>query len=85
MINESNLRDTLLSFAENNRMMYQALTSALNEIQALRETVRGLDPTFADVMEVRRQQAAQIGSELVAQIVSGYDLISQRLRDGYVC
>jgi len=85
VINEAALKDTLLSLAENNRMMYVALSSALNEIEALRETVRGLDPTFSEVMEDRRQRAAQNGAEVVQQIIAGYDLILQRLTDGYVC
>jgi hypothetical protein len=85
MINEAELKDTLLSFATNNRMIYVALTSALNEIEALRETVRGLDPTFAEVMEHRRAQASQNGAELGQQIAAGYELIIERLKDGYVC
>lgn len=85
MINEGALRDTLLSMASNSRMLYVALTSALNEVAALRETVRGLDPTFADVMEERRQQEAQKTADIVQGIIDGYDLIIEKLKEGYVC
>jgi hypothetical protein len=47
MIDESALKDTLLSMATDNRMAYVMMSSLLNEVASLRETVRGLDPTFA--------------------------------------
>jgi len=74
MVNEEGLRDTLLALAENNRMIYISLTSVMNELAALRETVRGLDPTFAEIMENRRQAAAQNSAEYAEQIIAGYDL-----------
>jgi hypothetical protein len=85
MINEANLKDTLLSFATENRTQYIMLTSILNELVALRETVRGLDPTFGDVMRERQEQAAQTGVELNQSILAGYDLIIQKLTEGHVC
>lgn len=85
MINESALRDTLLAFATENRVNQIVMTSILNELVALRETVRGLDPTFADVLEDRRKKAEQSGAEIAASVLAGYDRIIQQLKDGYVC
>lgn len=85
MVNESALKDTLLALATSNRTNYIMFTSVLNELAALRETVRGLDPTFSDVMENRRAAEAESGSEIVRSVIAGHDQIIQRLTDGYVC
>jgi hypothetical protein len=54
LVNETALRDTLLSIVTDARTKYIMLSSTLNKLAALRETVRGLDPTFRDVMEQKR-------------------------------
>lgn len=85
MINEANLRDTLLSLATENKTNYIMLSSILNELVALRETVRGLDPTFGNVMKDQQDKAAGNAPDIEQSIVAAHDLIIQRLRDGYVC
>jgi hypothetical protein len=56
-----------------------------NEIAALRETVRGLDPTFREVLEVKRDESEAIGERHIHNAIAEYDQIVQRLKDGYVC
>ena len=61
MVNESKLKETLLYLAEDNRTNYIMIASLVNEVAALRETVRALDPTFGDVLEQRRDESEARG------------------------
>jgi hypothetical protein len=85
MIDESALKETLLYLAEDNRTNYIMIASLTNEIAALRETVRGLDPTFREVLEVKRDESEAIGERHIHNAIAEYDQIVQRLKDGYVC
>jgi hypothetical protein len=85
MIKEAHLRDTLLALEQQNRNHYVAIAALLNEVASLRETVRGLDPTFGDVLRKKQMEEAERGAELLREMLSGYDLILQRLKEGYVC
>jgi hypothetical protein len=68
-----------------NRSTFVMSASILNELAALRETVRGLDPTFADVIEQKRKEAEERGFEAVARVLAGLDEMIQQLKSGYVC
>jgi hypothetical protein len=59
MINETNLRETLIIFATNLKAQHSAIFSAVAELASLREAVRGLDPTFGEVIERTRKETAQ--------------------------
>ena len=85
MIDESALKETLLYLAEDNRTNYIMIASLTNEIAALRETVRGLDPTFREVLEVKRDESEAIGERHINNAIAEYDQIVQRLKEGYVC
>lgn len=85
MINENALRDALLALATDARSSYVMISSLLRELAALRETVRALDPTFADILELERRQAAQNDNEEVRTIIAHYDEIIRRLDNGEVC
>lgn len=85
MVNESALRDSLLAFNEDAKSQYIMLSSILAELDALRETVRGLDPTFADVMEQKRRESAEKNAAIVQAVIAGYDEKFQQMKDGYVC
>ena len=57
MISEDGLQRlqvVLIGLAEELRAVYVMAHAALNEVSALRETVRALDPAFADVLEQKR-------------------------------
>jgi hypothetical protein len=85
MVNEPALRDVLLAFATDNRSTYVMLSSLLNEVAALRETVRGLDPTFSDVLKLKQGEEVQRQADIVQSVILGYDAIIQRLNAGGVC
>lgn len=85
MINEANLRDVLLGLTMENRSAFVMSVSILNELTALRETVRGLDPTFADVIEQKRNEAEARGAEQAARVLAGIDEMIERLNNGHVC
>lgn len=85
MIDESNLRDVLTGLAMETRSAFVMSAAVLNELTALRETVRGLDPTFADVIEQKRNEAEVRGAVEVARVLAGIDEMIERLKNGYVC
>jgi ABC-type uncharacterized transport system ATPase component len=85
MINENALRDVLLALAEQQKTHYVMVSSVLNEVDALRETVRALDPTFADVLEQKRLEAAQKQAATVTIVIHQFDEILRRLKAGEVC
>lgn len=85
MINEASLKDALLALARQSKTQYVMLSSVLNEVAALRETVRGLDPTFADVLEKKRLEAGQAQAAIVTAVIQQYDEILRRLERGEVC
>jgi len=47
--------------------------------------VQGLDPTFSDVIEVKRKEVANAARDVVSLQVRLFDEIIQRLKSGYVC
>ena len=85
MINENALRDALLALATDARSNYVMISSILNEVTALRETVRGLDPTFADILEQKRQEAARVNAQVVEAVMTQYSELIRRLTNGEVC
>ena len=85
MINENALRDALLALATDGRSNYVMISSALNELAAVREIVRGLDPTSTDALDQKRQEAAQSDAESARAVIARYDEIIRRLYDGEVC
>jgi hypothetical protein len=85
MINEDSLRDVLIALAQMNRQLYQLVYASMNEIASVRETVRGLDPTFADVLEQRQKEYASRTREVSATSIALTDSLIQRLKDGEVC
>jgi hypothetical protein len=61
------------------------ISSVLAELAAVRETVRGLDPTFADVL-AQKQDEVVAGNALIAKaVIAGFDEILERLKNGEVC
>jgi hypothetical protein len=61
------------------------LSSVLAELEALRETVRGLDPTFGDVLEQKRKEAVALNAEVVRAMTATYDEKFAKVKAGYVC
>lgn len=73
MVNEPALRDALLALVTQGRASYVMLSALMNELASLRETVRGLDPTFGDVMEIKQKHYAEISADTVQSVLALYD------------
>ena len=85
MIDENALRDTLVVLVELVQAQYKLTVAMGTQLQALQETVRGLDPTFAEVMEVRWQEETEANAETRLSVAQVLDDLIQRLKDGEVC
>jgi len=85
MINENALRDALLALAQDGKSHYLMFSEMLTEVAALRDSVRGLDPTFQDVLDQRRRERSAENVAIVNAVIRGYDEIIQRLKAGEVC
>lgn len=84
MAGETNLQAFLLALNEDAKTQYIMISSVLAELAALRETVRGLDLTFGDVMEQKRQESAEQNAAIVQAVIAEYDAKSQLVKDGLV-
>ena len=82
MINEPKLRDCLIILAENVKKHHEVLSLAMDEIAALRETVRGLDPTFDEVFRDRKADLSS--AEFRRQSAEIFDALIQLLKTGFV-
>ena len=85
MINESALRKTLLVLTDIAKGQYELIVSSMIELAALRETVRGLDPTFADILATKREQALQNALPITPELVARLDDLTRILKSGEVC
>jgi hypothetical protein len=54
MVNEPILKEAVLSLFDQCESLHVTVFNLLDEVAALRETVRGLDPTFDDVLAQKR-------------------------------
>jgi outer membrane protein TolC len=85
MIDENALRDVLLALLEQQKNQYVFYSAALSELAALRETVKGLDPTFSDVIEQKRKEQADSTRDVVAAQVQLFDEMLRQVKARYVC
>jgi hypothetical protein len=85
MINEKALKDVLVTLAEINKSQYVLLMDLGSEIAALKQTMRGLDPTFSETFDRRKKEAA---AEVTAQTrdssLARFDGLIQKMKDGLV-
>lgn len=73
MIDEPSLVACLVALVDLHKTQYLSFSALLNEVAALRETVRALDPTFADVIEQKRKEQEYQMREVVQQQVALLD------------
>ena len=85
MVNELVLRATLITLAEQNKSIFNLASSALTELVALRETVRALDPAFAEILEAQRKQAAKVAVPLISDNLERINEMIRLLNAGSVC
>jgi hypothetical protein len=84
VVDETNLRAFLLALNEDAKSQYLVFSALNTEIEALRETVRALDPTFADVMAQKTKEIEAKNAPIVQAVIAGYDAKSQILKDGLI-
>jgi hypothetical protein len=77
MINEALLLDTLVGLTENTRVVFGSVYAIKSELVALRETVRGLDPTFGEVLDAKREKHPD---EALLQSIRLLDQAIQKLK-----
>ena len=82
MINENVLRDALVALAQQCKTQQDVLSHVMDEVAALRETVRGLDPTFSDVLNQQRQNQSSADIRLASNQL--FDDLIQRLKTDVV-
>jgi len=85
MTDEMALRDVLMALVSGSKNNYIMISAALAELAAAREILSSLDPTFADVLEKKRQQAEAERDSVAKTVIGQYDAIIQGLKDGDVC
>jgi hypothetical protein len=86
MVNEDALREILVVLTGLVKAQYRLIVSMGPQLQALQETVKGLDPTFSYVMDARSQEEREATNEIGASVViEVFDVLIQRLKDGEVC
>lgn len=56
MVNEKMLLEALIGAFDYIKAQYGVTSAIMGEVAALRQAVRGLDPTFDEVMEQRRKE-----------------------------
>jgi hypothetical protein len=85
MINDDALRETLIALAEQQEMHYKLHTAIIQELAALRDTVKALDPTFWETLQANRRLREQENLETVAAVSRGLEETIRRLKAGLVC
>jgi hypothetical protein len=84
MVDKQTFRDVLLVLVAQGKTNYELISSLLAETAALRDTVRGLGPTFTDVLAQKREDAARANAPLEQAILKLYDDLMRRLQSGEV-
>lgn len=82
MVNDAEQRQTLLEILALAKKTYEMARNALNEVAAVREAVRGLDPTFADVLEQKRTFFRGTSRAALNEMTAQFESISQRVQAG---
>lgn len=85
MIDETELRRSLIAYANIAKTLTEMLGSAITEISALRETVRGLDPTFEETFEIKRQEIYEKLLPAMTGQIGAIEMLVRKLQSGSVC
>lgn len=81
MINETELKEILIILTSFCKKSFDFSVKTFDELAAVRESVRGLDPTFSDVLSVHRKYYREAEKEAIDQILEEYDLLIRRLNE----
>lgn len=81
MLNEKKLKEALKAFVKIIKTQIEMNVSLTIELSAVRETVRGLDPTFDDTLAEKRRTASQNTLPSIAGLVAAVDLLTAKLNE----
>lgn len=70
---DERLQNVLIFLLHQSKLNYQQLSQLHRELTAVRETIRGLDPTFAEVLEKRRKKALRTLQPIEQSVLDVYD------------
>lgn len=79
MVNETELKEILIGLVSLNRKVNKMTQQALNEVAAVRESIRPLDPAFAEVLGQKRAYYEGATNQLSSEISQEYDSLIERL------
>jgi hypothetical protein len=85
VINEPALRDALLALTEVAKRQAELLVSLTAEVAAVRDSMKGLDPTFDDTFAMKRQQVLQKQLPSYGGLIFSLEEITRKLKSGEVC
>jgi hypothetical protein len=87
MINEKNLREALTFLATQALTQYETCSLLSEQVQALQETVRGLNPTFDDVLAQKQLHRTKTSASavIVPAVKAELSEIIRQLKAGLVC
>lgn len=85
MISEPALKDALLALTGIAKSQLELQVSSMAEIAAVRESVKGLDPTFDDTLAAKREQVLKDILPSTKGLAFVLEEITRKLKDGEVC
>jgi hypothetical protein len=85
LIDEDALRKTLVALVGLVKAQYKVISALGMQQLAMQETVKGLDPTFTDVMEAPWREEFAARTEIGQLAIEVYDDLIERLKEGEVC
>jgi hypothetical protein len=80
-MNDAELREALIELAVLGKKTYEMAHTALEEVAAIREVVRPLDPAFTDLLPEKQKYYRDSTQRVRQEIVDQFESIVQRVRD----
>jgi len=77
--NDQKLRAVLVYILRTSKINFSMAAKINAELAAVSDALRGLDPTFADVLEQKRKEAAETLDSATQQIIAQYDDMIQQI------
>jgi hypothetical protein len=82
MVKDTEQREVLLELLVLAKKTFEMAQNALNEVAAVREAVRGLDPTFTDVLTQKRTIYRGTSLTTLDEMTAQFESIFQRVKAG---
>jgi hypothetical protein len=83
-MNEKAVREAFVQMLTVTKILTELVASSMAETAAVRESVRGLDPTFDDTFAEKRRLALQKVLPLLAKPIDYIDGLTRRIEAGEI-